>query len=99
MRRIHASAAVLLGLAIAMLPGAGYAADQPSSVPTEADCGDGASSETVTVFYDGELVTITSDNFGTCLTSASHAVTAQSTLPTAGAPPAVAVPGRPAFTG
>lgn len=115
MRRIDAAAAVLLGLALAVLPGAGYAADQPSSVAAGDDCGAGAGSTTETVLYDGELVTIIADNFGTCLDPVSNSVTSQSplratatataaatTAATAAAPgaaPAVPVPGRPAFTG
>ena len=99
MRRIHLPMAVLLGLALAMAPGAGYATDLPSGVPAVDDCGAGASSETVTVIYNGEPVTITSDNFGTCLEPVSHTVSAQSTLTAVGAPPAVPVSGRPAFTG
>lgn len=98
MRRISTTAAVVLGLALVMLPGSGHAADQPSSVPT-ADCGAGAGSTTETVLYNGEWVTITADNFGSCLTEVSNVVSAQSRLPAAGAPPAVPVPGRPAFTG
>ena len=98
MRRLPTTAAVVLGLALAMLPGSGFAADQPSSLQT-ADCGAGASSTTETVVYDGETHTIVSDNFGDCLTPVSNAVTLQSPLPAAGAPPAVPVPGRPAFTG
>ena len=99
MRRTHASAAIVLGLAIAVFPGAGFAADQPSRVPTADDCGAGAYSETFTIIHNGEPVTIISDNFGDCLTSVSRTVAAQSTLPTTGAAPAVPVPGRPAFTG
>lgn len=98
MRRIQVTAAVVLGMALAVLPGAGYAADQPSSVPTE-DCGAGAGSTTETVIYNGETVTITTDNFGDCLTPVNNSVTAQSALSAAGAPPAVPVAGRPAFTG
>lgn len=97
MRRIQASAAVLLGLAVAVLPGAGYAAEQPSSVATADDCGAGAGSETDTTVFDGEVVTITTDNFGSCLTAASNSVAVADS--TAGAPPALPVAGRPAFTG
>lgn len=104
MRRISTTAAVVLGLALVMLPGSGHAADQPSSVRT-GDCGAGAGSTTETVLYNGEWLTITTDNFGDCLTPVSNSVTLQSSLPAAGvlpaagAPPAVPVPGRPAFTG
>jgi hypothetical protein len=96
MRRIHAPAALMLGLALAVLPAAGNAAESPTAVPAAGDCGAGAGSTTETVIYNGEPVTLTTDNFGTCLVSSSRVVTAQSP---GGAAPAVPVPGRPAFTG
>ncbi len=98
MRRIQASAAVVLGLALAVLPAAGNAAGLPAVAAT-GDCGAGAGSTTETVIYNGEAVTITTDNFGTCLASTGGAVTAQSPRQATGAAPAVPVPGRPAFTG
>jgi hypothetical protein len=97
MRRIQATAVVVLGLALAVVPAAGNAADL--QMATGDDCGAGAGSTTDTVIYDGQEVTITTDNFGTCLVSNSQSVTAQSALAVTGAAPAVPVPGRPAFTG
>lgn len=99
MRRIHTPVAALLGLVLAALPVAGYAVEQPSAVAAVEDCGEGAGSVTDTVFVDGEPVTIITDDFGACLTLADTSSTSQSTLPGAGASPAVPVAGRPAFTG
>lgn len=96
MRRIHVSAAVLLGLALAALPAAGHAVDLPTDVGTADGCGAGAGSETVTVIHEGMPVTITTDNFGTCLVSTAQLVT---TADGAGASAAVPVSGQPTFTG
>jgi hypothetical protein len=98
MRRIQATAAVILGLAIAVAPAASNAA---APVPATGDCGATASSTTVTVVYDGEPTLIISDNFGTCLASTGRTVTAEAPAveQAKGAAPAVPVPARPAFTG